>query len=125
MGRLKKYCLVAGRGNGQYEIGSFDAVLVDDGVGEYNLVRVSSILPPYCEESSVFGSASGSILFIAYASLTVKEAVKIASAVAVAIPETPENHGVIMEYSDYVDKDIVIKTAKHLAKDTMKKEEYH
>lgn len=121
MESLKRYCLVSGTGSGQYKISSFDSALISAKVGKYNLVRVSSILPPCCKESSVVDVASGSVLFIAYAVLTVKAVAKIASAVAVAIPEKPEDYGVIIEYSDYTDKNMAVNVAEHLAESAMGK----
>lgn len=116
---MKKYCLVAGIGAGEYAISSFDSALLDAGVGNYNLVRVSSILPPDCQKSQTISSSPGSVLFTAYAALTTKDVAKIASAVAVAIPKEPIECGVIMEYSDNTDKDTAIRIVEHLAEDAM------
>ena len=41
--------LSGGIGEGATELDAFDAALCDAGVGNYNLVCVSSILPPKCQ----------------------------------------------------------------------------
>lgn len=38
--------VVWGEGNGRTELGAFDAALADAGLQNYNLVRLSSVLPP-------------------------------------------------------------------------------
>lgn len=119
MDKLKKYCLVKGIGTGEYAISSFDSALLSAGVGNYNLVRISSILPPSCQRSRTINSTLGSVLFTAYATLTTKDVTKIASAVAVAIPKEPTECGVIMEYSDNTGKDAAIKIVEHLAEEAM------
>lgn len=116
---MKRYCLISGVGTGQYEISSFDAALLDAGVGNYNLVRVSSILPPFCQKSETIGKLSGTVLFTAYACLTTGNTGKIASAVAAAIPEDPASYGVIMKYSDNADRESVVAAAEFLARDAM------
>lgn len=121
MDKIKQYCLIKGTGMGKYAISSFDSALLSAGVGNYNLVRVSSILPPGCQRSRTISSPLGSVLFTAYATLTTKEVTKIASAVAVAIPKEPTECGVIMEYSDNTDKDIAINIVEHLAEEAMYK----
>ncbi len=119
MDKLKRYCLISGTGTGEFAISSFDSALFHAGIGDYNLVRVSSILPPNSQQSQVISKSPGSILFTAYATKTTKDVTKIASAVAVAIPEDPTKCGVIMEYSDNTDKAMAIKIAEHLVEDAM------
>lgn len=117
--KMTRYCLVSGVGVGEYAISSFDSALLDAGIGDYNLVRVSSILPPNSQQCQKISRSPGSILFTAYASLTTKDASKIASAVAIAIPEKSTECGVIMEYSDTIEKTVAIKIVEHLAEDAM------
>ncbi len=40
------YFLTAGRGVASTELNAFDAALLDAGVGDTNLIKMSSILPP-------------------------------------------------------------------------------
>lgn len=112
---LTRFCLVAGSGTDDYMISSFDSALLDAGVGNYNLVRVSSILPPNCTQEKEISLADGSVLFTAYATLTTQTKELIASAIAVAIPSDIRQHGVIMEYSDRTSKENAIEIVKELA----------
>lgn len=94
------YTLVAGIGNGNTELNAFDSALYNAGVGNYNLIKVSSILPPASREEKLVNVAPGRILPIAYGSKVGQEiGTRIVAAVAVGIPENPEQIGVIMEYS--------------------------
>ena len=45
-----RYFMAHGCAEGVTELNAFDAALLRAGVGDTNLVRVSSILPPGCEE---------------------------------------------------------------------------
>lgn len=121
MFRFSKFCLIAGAGRDEYAISSFDSALLGAGLAHYNLVRVSSILPPDCKRSPHVDCLPGSILYTAYATSTTSKVEKIASAIAVAIPLNTNDYGVIMEYSDNADKEIVVQIAKHLAIEAMNK----
>lgn len=41
--------IVKGTGSATTELAAFDAALVDCGLGNYNLIRLSSVLPPYAQ----------------------------------------------------------------------------
>ncbi len=95
-----KFFLVAGKGDSEYRLNAFDMALLDAGVGNTNLVKLSSILPPRCREISPVKFNLGELISIAYASMisTIKGEI-IAAAVAVAIPEDENLNGLIMEHS--------------------------
>ena len=46
----KKVFFVSGKGYHKTKLASFEQALRDAGIEKYNLVSVSSILPPYCIE---------------------------------------------------------------------------
>ena len=50
MTRTDRYTLVSGIGTGSTVLNAFDAALLSAGVGNFNLLRVSSILPPHSTE---------------------------------------------------------------------------
>lgn len=93
------YILVSGAGVDQFELVSFDKALYSSEIANYNLVKVSSILPPSCKEALSITASQGSILFTAYATISSCEKGKISAAVGVGIPQNPDEVGVIMEYS--------------------------
>ncbi len=97
----KYFTLVKGAGEGITSLNAFDAALLSSGIGNTNLVKISSILPPgvvYIESEKIRIS-EGSFIPVAYGHIeshTPEEI--IAAAVAVGIPQDG-GYGVIMEYS--------------------------
>lgn len=117
----KKFCLVSGSGIDKYEITSFDKSLIMAGVGNYNLVRVSSIIPPNAFPTTTIDIPYGSVLYTAYSvNITQKEEL-ISSAVVVAVPLKSNDIGVIIEYSCRGNKNIALKKATELAEDAMQR----
>lgn len=104
LGSFTKFFLVSGQGVSPYKLVSFDLALLHAGVGDLNIVRMSSILPPACTMIEPVTLDAGSLVPMAYASRSASEeteaVVQIASAVAVAIPEDGGS-GLIMEATDY------------------------
>ena len=95
-----KYKLTSGVGKGIYQLVAFDAALIGAGISNYNLLKVSSILPPASQKEEHISVVEGSPLLIAYGAIssnTLGE--KIAAAVGVGIPVNPKQVGVIMEFA--------------------------
>ncbi|HHV35270.1 MAG TPA: arginine decarboxylase, pyruvoyl-dependent [Syntrophomonadaceae bacterium] len=100
-----KFTLVAGHGEGMTPLNSFDAALLDAGIGNLNLVRVSSILPPRAQLSPALQIIPGSLTPTAYGYLTSNNPGQvIAAAVGVGISSS-DTYGVIMEYEGYCTKE--------------------
>jgi len=98
----KRYFLTSGFGEASTKLNAFDAALLKAGVGDTNLIRMSSILPPACEEVAPYALPKGSFVPLAYGELVCTEPGQVISAaVAVGIPEDPEAAGLIMECSRY------------------------
>ena len=93
------YTIVSGTGYSKYALVVFDNALIDAGIGDYNLVKVSSILPADCEYKKHIDIPHGSIVYAAYATATVSEGQEISLAVAVAVPSDMRENGVIFETS--------------------------
>lgn len=96
------YChftLSTGVGHSQSQINAFDRALISAGISDYNLIKISSILPPNCfQEGSVFLS-KGSLLPTAYTFIHANDVgAKIAASVAVGIPEDCGDIGVIIKH---------------------------
>lgn len=101
----KQCCISKGIGISKKGLPSFDRALLDAGVGNYNLVRLSSILPAEHEwvpvQSLPVKLQEGSLLPTAYSTITSDEVGDIiVSSIGVGIPRNSKNVGVIMEYSD-------------------------
>lgn len=95
----KHYCVVSGVGKSKYPLVAFDEALRAAGVGDYNLVKVSSILPPACIEETEIDAPKGSILFTAYGMAVASPGEVKESAVACAVPVDSDLNGVIFETS--------------------------
>lgn len=117
----KEFYITTGYGIDEYEISSFDKALVASGLGDYNIVRVSSIIPPNTKQTTDINYKKGSVLFTAYSKNSTNKKELIASAVVAAIPKESNKIGVIMEYSCKSNKQIAIDTAKQLAVDAMRR----
>lgn len=97
----EKFYMGTGVGVGKTRINAFDNALLDAGVGNYNLVRLSSILPIQAADNQVdkVDLPLGSLLPIAYAEITSDEVgVSASAAVAIGIPKDKTKCCVIMEY---------------------------
>ena len=96
------YTLVSAAAEGEKELTAFDQALLKAGIGNVNLIRVSSILPPGSEFVKELALPPGSLLPIAYGSICSSEPGSlIAAAVAVGIGSSTDDFGVIMEYSGH------------------------
>lgn len=91
--------IVSGCAESEYELVAFDKALLSAGIGDYNLVRVSSIISAECTFREIINIPKGSILYAAYAKKVVIGGQSGSAAVAIAIPVCPEENGVIFEAS--------------------------
>jgi arginine decarboxylase len=93
------YALVKGAAEGPQLLNAFDNALLEAGVGDTNLVKMSSILPPGAEQMESFDLPKGALIPVAYAAIERQEPGTVISAsVAVGIPEDSSQPGVIMEH---------------------------
>ncbi len=115
------YFFVAGASEGNTELTSFDGALLAASVGDTNLIKMSSILPPKCEEVKPVKLPAGSFVPLAYASITSTEPGEtISSAVAIAIPNDRSINGVIMEHHNHAPLEFVEKKVREMAEEAMK-----
>ena len=115
------YFLVSGRAEGYMELNAFDGALLDAGIGNTNLVKMSSILPPGCRRIDPVEIPPGSLVPVAYAAITSSVPGEIVSAgIALAVPEDPSLPGLIMEYSAFGRSDIVEQIVVRMAEEGMK-----
>lgn len=92
------YSLVSAAVEGLTPLTAFDRALLSAGIGNLNLLKVSSILPPGAVFVERLSIPPGSLLPVAYAALTSAVPGELIAA-AVAIGHSPDTHGVIMETS--------------------------
>jgi arginine decarboxylase len=116
----KKYFLTAGFGEATTALNAFDAALLRAGVGDTNLVRMSSILPPGAKEIEPVQLAKGSFVPLAYGEkVSAEHGIVIAAAVAVGIPEDPDSAGLIMECSIVGDQEVCEEQARRMVREGM------
>lgn len=103
IGLANRFTMVQGTGHGGTILNAFDAALVSAKVGNYNLLRVSSILPPTCIEAPTqIDVPYGAPLLIAYgAHETADRGDMVSATIGVGIPVDPALPGVIMEHSHH------------------------
>ncbi|HYH03623.1 MAG TPA: arginine decarboxylase, pyruvoyl-dependent [Bacillota bacterium] len=94
----KKFTLVAGAAEGTSELNAFDHALLNSGIGNLNLLKVSSILPPETEFAETLEIPPGSLTPTAYGS-TISEHPGELIAAAVGVGISRDTFGIIMEYS--------------------------
>ncbi len=93
------YFVVNGSGEGRTTLNAFDHALLDAGVGDTNLVRMSSIVPPGLTRIAPTSLPAGALVPMAYAEMTSdRPGATISAAIAAAIPADPTLPGLIMEH---------------------------
>ena len=89
----------AGHAEGGTTLNAFDNALLAAGIGNINLVKISSILPPEVPVLDLPKIKPGAIVPTAYAAVTSETPGEIiAAAVGYAVPDDPAKNGVIMEF---------------------------
>lgn len=98
------FCLVKGASEGRTRLNAFDNALLNAGIGDTNLMRMSSILPPGAEQKNIndIDLPPGGLIPLAYATIdSTTPGRYLSSAIAVGIPEDESEPGVIMEFEDH------------------------
>lgn len=102
----KRIFLTKGAGIHKEKLSSFELALRDAGIAPFNIVRVSSIYPPYCKlitkEAGQKYLTPGQILFCVMSENSTNEPNRlIAASVGIAIPKKPEHYGYLSEHHSY------------------------
>ena len=98
---VTKVAATTGNAEGSTPLNAFDNALLAAGIGNVNLVKVSSIFPPAAEVVSLPRVKPGAIVPAAYAAITSEVPGEVvAAAVGWALPDDPAKNGVIMEFHD-------------------------
>lgn len=102
----KKIFLTKGVGVHKEKLSSFELALRDAGIAPFNIVRVSSIYPPYCKliskEAGLKYLTPGQILFTVVAESATDEPNRlIAASVGMALPKKVGQYGYLSEAHTY------------------------
>lgn len=115
------YHMTSGSSEGFTLLNSFDGALMAAGIGNTNLVKMSSICPPHARQVDSVTLPHGALVPVAYASITSdKPGQTIAAGVAIAFPEDEDHAGLIMEYSAQDTKTAVEAKVRRMAEEGMK-----
>lgn len=121
----RKFTLLAGSAEGPTRLNAFDNALLRAGIGNVNLVRVSSILPPGAVEYDQLEIVPGSLMPTAYGTITSEIVGEVISAaVAIAIGES-DQYGVIMEFSGRTDRKQAEETVSEMARQAFLSRDRH
>ncbi len=116
-----KYYLVRGCAEGYTPLNAFDSALINAGVGNTNLVKMSSILPPRCEKIPPVKLPQGALVPAAYASHeSTRPGEIITAAVAIAYPADEDHCGLIMEYHEAAPEAEVEAKVRRMAEEGMR-----
>jgi len=112
--------ICASSGKGQFELTSFDDALKNSDIANYNIVKVSSILPIGAIRRNKVEIEEGSVLHTAFSAISSsKKGDVISAAIAVGIPYDNFKIGVIMEYSNNCNKAEAEQKVKEMVKESM------
>jgi len=105
---------------GATELNAFDNALLSAGVGNFNFLKLSSILPPKTIVVDKIDLPDGSIVPAVYTSIVGKSPKEvISSSISIAIPNA-DKAGVIMEYSGKCSQKLAEKKTEEMIKEAMK-----
>jgi arginine decarboxylase len=102
----KKIFFTKGVGRDSTQLGAFEQALRDAGIEKFNLVRVSSIIPPNCKiitkEEGLKHLKAGSIVFLVLSRIESNEPNRLITAsIGAAIPKNKKNYGYLSEYEAF------------------------
>ena len=100
----KKFFLTASAAEGHSDLTAFDNALLAGRIGNINLLRVSSILPPAAEYDPELVIPPGSLVPTAYGFICSDKPGELIAA-AVGVGFSADTFGVIMEFSGICGKD--------------------
>jgi arginine decarboxylase len=101
-----RVCLTKGVGRHKEKLTSFELALRNAQIAKYNIVNVSSIVPPSCQliplAEGLKYLAPGQIIHCVMSKNTTNEPHRlIASSIGVAIPKDPTQYGYLSEHHSY------------------------
>ena len=117
----RKFKINSGAATAKQELVAFDKALIDAGIANYNLLRVSSILPIGCVQAQTVDKKEGSALLVAYGNYSSNIPGEIiASAVGIGIPRDKDRVGVIMEFGGVSDANAAEEVVRQMVIEAMK-----
>jgi arginine decarboxylase len=116
-----QYFLVSGASDGYTPLNAFDGALLQAGIGNTNIIKMSSIVPPHCQLIAPVPLPPGALVPAAYAAITSDiPGETISAAVALALTEDSDRPGLIMEDSSRGHREAIEETVREMVKEGMK-----
>ena len=116
----QKFKISSGAAAAKQELVAFDKALIAAGIANYNLLRVSSILPIGCAQADRIDKKEGSALLVAFGSHSSNiPGETIVSAVGIGMPKDEKQVGVIMEFAGVSTAAIAEETVRQMVCDAM------
>jgi len=106
----KMMFLTKGMGKHKEKLTSFEMALRAAGIAQYNIVRVSSILPPACKiisrERGLKHLSPGEVVFCVMSENSTNEPHRLlASSIGMAVPREKKSYGYLSEHHSYGQKE--------------------
>ena len=118
---VTKVAATAGNAEGATSLNAFDNALLAAGIGNINLVKISSILPPAVDVIPLPRIKPGALVPTAYAAMTSEVPGEvIAAAVGWAVPDDPALNGVIMEFHDKATREEAERMIVHMLQEAFR-----
>ena len=118
---VTKVAATAGNAEGATPLNAFDNALLAAGIGNINLVKISSIIPPEAQVVPLPRIKPGAIVPTAYAAMTSEVPGEvIAAAVGWALPEGSGQNGIIMEFHDKATRDEAERTVVQMLEEAFR-----
>ena len=118
--RFENYIIRTGIGHSPNKLTAFDRALIAARVSDYNLIKISSILPPNCTFNDDVMLSGGALLPSAFCTrYSDKIGETISAAVAIGIPRKNDDFGVIMKHSSLLNKIETEEIVRSLAQQAM------
>jgi len=101
-----RFFLTKGKGQHKEKLASLEEALRTAGIAPFNLVKITSIIPPHCRlisrEEGLKLLKPGQIVFLVMSECATDEAHRLISAsVGLAIPNNPNHYGYLSEHHGY------------------------
>jgi len=105
-----RFFLTKGKGQHKEKLASFEQALREAGIAPFNLVKVSSIIPPHCrlvtKKEGLKFLKPGQIVFLVMSETATNESHRLITAsVGVAIPNDPRHYGYLSEHHSFGQKE--------------------
>ncbi|MCI0547446.1 MAG: arginine decarboxylase, pyruvoyl-dependent [Candidatus Rokubacteria bacterium] len=118
---VTKAAATVGSAEGATPLNAFDNALLAAGIGNVNLVKISSILPPAVDVIALPALRPGALIPTAYAAMTSEVPGEVVSAaVGWALPEDPTRNGVIMEFHDKASREEAERMIVHMLEEAFR-----